>query len=67
MLSQSVKIDVPLENGKKWEKIYSKDDKIQSIIDDFKNENGYHIPKKYTMKWLILKMKTVIIYQKNTQ
>ena len=51
MLSQSVKIDVPLENGKKWEKIYSKDDKIQSIIDDFKNENGYHIPKKYTMKW----------------
>ena len=51
MLSQSVKIDVPLDNGKKWEKVYSKDDKIQSIIDDFKNENGYQIPKKYTMKW----------------
>ena len=29
MLSQSVKIDVPLENGTKWEKVYSKDDKIQ--------------------------------------
>ena len=50
---KKVLITIPIKNGRFWEKEYSKKDKIQNIIDDFKESNGEEFPREYMNDWEI--------------
>ena len=46
-----VLITIQVKNGGLWEKEYFKNDKIQNIIDDFKESNGEEFPIEYINNW----------------
>ena len=48
---EKVLITIPTKNGSLWEREYSKNDKIQNVIDDFKESNGEDFPRKYMNDW----------------
>ena len=48
---EKVLIKIPLKNGCFWEKNYFQNEKIQKVIDDFKEANNEEIPEEYLSDW----------------
>ena len=48
---EKVLIKISLKNGEFWEKEYNQRDKIQKVVDDFKEENNEEIPDEYISDW----------------
>ena len=46
-----VKVQIPLKNGELWEKEYYQKDKIENIINDFKQQTNEDIPEDYISDW----------------
>ena len=49
--NSKINIIIPLENGEKWEKEYNQNEKVETVIEDFKKENNSIIPPKYNIDW----------------
>ena len=49
--NSKINIIIPLENGEKWEKEYNENEKVEKVIEDFKNENNSIIPPKFNIDW----------------
>ena len=50
-MTEKINIIIPIEGGKNWQKEFDKEDKIQKVVDDFKEENNMEIPEQYFMKF----------------
>ena len=50
-MSDKINVTIPLEGNSKWEKEYSKSEKIQKIIEDFQQETNKEIAKDIFMNW----------------
>ena len=48
---EKVLITIPIKNGGFWEREYSKNDKIQNVIEDFKESNEEEFPREYLNDW----------------
>ena len=48
---EKVLIKIQIKNGNLWEREYFKNDKIQNIIDDFKESNEVDFPREYINDW----------------
>lgn len=48
---EECKVQIPLSNGELWEKVYNQTDKIESIINDFKQKTNEQIPEEYIKDW----------------
>ena len=49
--NEKVLIKISLREGGFWEKEYNQSDKIQKVVDDFKEENNEEIPEEYISDW----------------
>ena len=44
-------IKIPLETGGFWQKEYLQNDLIETVVNDFKNENHVDVPQDYFEDW----------------
>ena len=48
---EDCKVQIPLKNGELWEKVYNQTAKMESIINDFKQQTNEEIPEEYIEDW----------------
>ena len=46
-MTDKINIIIPLEGGKKWEREFNIEDKIQKVADEFTKDNNMDIPEQY--------------------